>query len=250
MYRTGKQHDELVAFHRALTELVRVYQFRDRDRICCYDVSVTQCYALEALVLRGPVTLNDLAAELYLDKSTASRVADGLERKGYAKRGPHPESRRSVLLRATEAGVELHGRIERDLLAQEAELLAEFPADVRRSMTHLLESLARATCARVEASGGVCCTIQPLTLSATGRARMSRRVAGSTPGHVAESTPGRASESTVERATESTPRRASQSTVERATESASRHVSESTSGRVTESTSRRVTESTPEQPRS
>jgi len=45
----------------ALSDLVRVYQFRDRDRICCYDVSVTQCYALEALARRSAMTLNDLA---------------------------------------------------------------------------------------------------------------------------------------------------------------------------------------------
>src|SRR3954453_4554187 len=79
----------------ALSELVRVYQFRDRDRICCYDVSVTQCYALEALVRRGGMTLNDLAAQLYLDKSTASRVVDALERKEYVTRLPHPEDRRA-----------------------------------------------------------------------------------------------------------------------------------------------------------
>jgi MarR family 2-MHQ and catechol resistance regulon transcriptional repressor len=42
-----------------------------------------QCHALEALVAKGPVTLNQLAAELYLDKSTASRVVATLERKGY-----------------------------------------------------------------------------------------------------------------------------------------------------------------------
>ena len=30
--------------HAALSELVRVYQFRDRDRICCHDISVTQCW--------------------------------------------------------------------------------------------------------------------------------------------------------------------------------------------------------------
>ena len=59
----------------ALAALVRVYQFRDRDRICCHDVSVTQCYAMEALLKIGPCSLNALAAELYLDKSTASRVA-------------------------------------------------------------------------------------------------------------------------------------------------------------------------------
>ena len=39
----------------AVVDLVRVYQFRDRDRICCHDISVTQCHALEALVEHGPM---------------------------------------------------------------------------------------------------------------------------------------------------------------------------------------------------
>jgi DNA-binding MarR family transcriptional regulator len=159
---TDTAHDAL-AFHRALTELVRVYQFRDRDRICCYDVSVTQCYALEALVLRGPLTLNDLAADLYLDKSTASRVVDGLEKKGYAARLANPESRRSVLLAATDSGRDLHARIETDIVASEEQLLSEFTPDVRKSMTRLIERLARTAASRIDTSGGTCCTVEPLT---------------------------------------------------------------------------------------
>jgi MarR family transcriptional regulator, 2-MHQ and catechol-resistance regulon repressor len=80
----------------ALSEFVRVYQFRDRDQICCHDVSVTQCYALDALLRRGLATLNELAAELCLDKSTASRVVATLERKGYAARSTHPPSSSSA----------------------------------------------------------------------------------------------------------------------------------------------------------
>jgi MarR family transcriptional regulator, 2-MHQ and catechol-resistance regulon repressor len=156
--------DETAAFHRALSELVRVYQFRDRDRICCHDVSVTQCYALEALVRSGGQTLNELAAELYLAKSTASRVADGLERKGYLVRAPHPTSRRSILLQATAAGAALHARIEQDILAEEADLLADFDPEVRRGMTRLLESLAAAASSRVERGSGTCCSIEPVTL--------------------------------------------------------------------------------------
>ena len=34
----------------ALSELIRVIQFRDRDRACCYDISVSQCYALKRVV--------------------------------------------------------------------------------------------------------------------------------------------------------------------------------------------------------
>jgi len=141
----------------ALSELVRVYQFRDRDRICCYDVSVTQCYALETLVRRGGMTLNDLAAQLYLDKSTASRVVDALERKGYMTRLPHPEDRRAVLLEATAAGRALEGKIRDSILAEERELLAGFAPEVRRSMTQLLRRLARATAMRGGGEAGSCC---------------------------------------------------------------------------------------------
>ena len=141
----------------ALSELVRVYQFRDRDRICCYDVSVTQCYALEALVRRGGMTLNDLAAQLYLDKSTASRVVDALERKGYVTRLTHPEDRRAVLLDATPAGRALEGKIRDSILAEEREMLAGFAPDVRQAMAQLLRRLARATAARTGGGATSCC---------------------------------------------------------------------------------------------
>src|SRR6185436_17114243 len=94
----GRLEADAAALHEALCELVRVYQFRDRDRICCHDISVTQCYALEALLRRGPSGLNELAAELYLDKSTASRVVGALERKRYVSRAPHPEDGRAIVL--------------------------------------------------------------------------------------------------------------------------------------------------------
>src|SRR6476646_7457918 len=69
---------DALALHEAVADLVRVYQFRDRDRICCHDVSVTQCYALETLVEHGPLRLSALAERLFLDKSTTSRVVSTL----------------------------------------------------------------------------------------------------------------------------------------------------------------------------
>src|ERR1044071_6676628 len=147
------------ALYDALSDLIRVYQFRDRDRICCHDVSVTQCYGLEALVRRGAMTLNDLAAHLYLDKSTASRVVDALARKGYVARAPHPQDGRAVLLELTPAGRGLHGRIEREIVAEERALLAGFDPEIRQAMTQLVARLARAAAARVETGGGSCCRI-------------------------------------------------------------------------------------------
>jgi MarR family transcriptional regulator, 2-MHQ and catechol-resistance regulon repressor len=147
------------SFYEALSELLRIYQFRDRDRICCYDVSVTQCYALEALVRLGPLGGNELAAALYLDKSTASRVVDALERKGYVVRERQPGDGRAVRLEITESGRTLHDRIVVDILAEEQALLSEFEPEIRRALTALLQRLARAAGARVEAGGGSCCRI-------------------------------------------------------------------------------------------
>lgn len=149
-------------FYDALSDLIRFYQFRDRDRICCHDISVSQCYALEALVRRDPLTLNDLAAFLYLDKSTASRVVDSLERKGYVARAPHPEDGRSVLLSSTARGRELYARIERDIVAEERGLLADFDPETRSAIIRLFGRIVRTASARMDTAGASCCrTAEP-----------------------------------------------------------------------------------------
>jgi MarR family 2-MHQ and catechol resistance regulon transcriptional repressor len=151
--------DHAQALHDALSELVRVYQFRDRDRICCHDVSVTQCYAIDALVRRGPSTLNDLARELYLDKSTASRVVATLVRKGYVSRATHPDDRRAVVLTVTAPGRRLHDRIRGDLIGEARDLLQDFEPSVREGAARLILRLARAAAARSGVgSDAACCT--------------------------------------------------------------------------------------------
>lgn len=143
------------ALHRTVSELLRVFQFRDRDRICCHDVSVTQCYALGTLVERGELTLNELASELYLDKSTASRVVDALVAKGYVTRQPHPQDRRAVRLAVTPAGSELYQAIDSELLAEMQALVAGFEPPVRQAMNRLLSQFLRAAGPRFLRDG--CC---------------------------------------------------------------------------------------------
>jgi DNA-binding MarR family transcriptional regulator len=145
------------ALHAALSELVRVYQFRDRDRICCHDISVTQCYALEALLRRGPSGLKELAAELFLDKSTASRVVAALERKGYVSRSTHPGDGRAVVLEVTATGRRLYNRIRADLVAEARGLVEDFEPEVRDAAARLILRLARAAAARAGAGAVACC---------------------------------------------------------------------------------------------
>jgi MarR family transcriptional regulator, 2-MHQ and catechol-resistance regulon repressor len=148
---------DAAALHEALSELVRVYQFRDRDRICCHDISVTQCYALEALLRRGPSGLNELAAELYLDKSTASRVIAALERKRYVSRASHPDDGRAIVLTVTAAGKRLCDRIRTDLVAEAKQLLVDFEPEVREGAARLIFRLARAAAVRSGIGPGAGC---------------------------------------------------------------------------------------------
>lgn len=136
------------ALHVALSHLVRLYQFRDRDRICCYDISVTQCYALEALVECGPSRSQALAEALMLDKSTTTRVVDALVRKGYVERLSDPEDARAVSLRVTRTGRKLYEKINDELIAQQAELLRDLDPQVRAGATQIIQRLAKAAQSR------------------------------------------------------------------------------------------------------
>jgi DNA-binding MarR family transcriptional regulator len=140
--------------HEALSELLRVYQFRDRTSICCHGISVTQCYALEAVIEKGALTMNKLAAMLWLDKSTASRVVDGLEEAGHVRRAPNPADGRSLLIEATAGGRALHGRIVRGLIEEEKALLSDFDPQVRRGVARVIARLAAAAADRARRGKG------------------------------------------------------------------------------------------------
>jgi DNA-binding MarR family transcriptional regulator len=131
-----------------MTELLRVYQYRDRDRAGYHDFTITQCYVLEILIRTGPLTLNELAGEMRLDKSTLSRVVAGLESKQAVKRTANPADGRSILLEATSSGRRRYQRIEAELIAENAGVLSGFTPAARRQLLVLIEALTRAARAR------------------------------------------------------------------------------------------------------
>jgi MarR family transcriptional regulator, 2-MHQ and catechol-resistance regulon repressor len=139
---------EAAELQAAVADLVRVYQFRDRDRICCHDISVTQCYALETLVEHGPLRLRALAERLFLDKSTTSRVVAALVKKRYVEQGADTQDGRAIALSATRKGRNLCARITGDLVDQQKQLLQELDPDVRSGVVRVLRRLARAADAR------------------------------------------------------------------------------------------------------
>jgi DNA-binding MarR family transcriptional regulator len=152
---------DAAALQQAVADLVRVYQFRDRDRICCHDVSVTQCYALETLVEHGPMRLRALAERLFLDKSTTSRVVNTLARKGYVEQRADATDGRATVITPTRQGQRLCARISSDLVEQQKQLLEELTPEVRAGVVQAIERLARAADARFRSgvTGGSCCAV-------------------------------------------------------------------------------------------
>ena len=98
-----------------------------------------------------------MAERLYLDKSTASRVVSGLERKGYSTRTADPNDRRALRLAATTEGAALCRCIEDELIAEERRLLADFDPEVRQAMANLLSRLAAAATQRIGCGSETCC---------------------------------------------------------------------------------------------
>ena len=161
---------DALALHEAVADLVRVYQFRDRDRICCHDVSVTQCYALETIVEHGPLRLRALAERLFLDKSTTSRVVSTLVRKGYVVQRADAKDGRATTLSATRQGQRLCARITDDLVDQQRQLLQDLDPEVRAGVVQVLRRLAHAADARFRSgvandAGVTCCAAGNLALS-------------------------------------------------------------------------------------
>jgi DNA-binding MarR family transcriptional regulator len=130
--------------HKAVKGLVQKYQFRDRNDICCYGISVSQCYTLESLEEHGMLTMQALADHLQLAISTVTRVVDQLVDKGLAERQNAPWDRRVCQVRLTDVGAQLLSTIQAGLLCREEAILQRIPEAARDHVIWAVEELSRA----------------------------------------------------------------------------------------------------------
>ncbi len=152
--RAEELREDALALQEALTDLVRAYQFRDRDAICCYDVSLVQSQALERLARRGAMTLTEFAAALFLERSSASRLVDALERKGYVTRRPDEHDGRYIRIDLTKTGRALARKLEDDLVAERSTMLAELSETDRTLVLRAMRKLAGVAAAGIGTDGG------------------------------------------------------------------------------------------------
>lgn len=65
-----------------------------------------------------PLAMKELGKRMHCDPSFVTLVADMLEKRGLARREPHPADRRIKNLVLTQAGLDLKDRIEEELIAR------------------------------------------------------------------------------------------------------------------------------------
>ena len=112
------------------------------------DLRLTQAEAhvLAYLARHSPSSINDLHHHFGHKRSTLTSLLDRLEGRGWLERGPHPTSRRMVMVQLTGAGRQVADRVNTALHALEARLFARARSEdvsaFRRVIQTLEEELA------------------------------------------------------------------------------------------------------------
>lgn len=113
------------------------------DAVMAPDMSASEARALIELVSARGIAQGELASLLGLDKSTVSRLAAGLERKGWIRRGRDEDNQRYVRLYLTPAGREVGSRLWRAWHSRQERILARLSADERAGLAAGLGGLVR-----------------------------------------------------------------------------------------------------------
>jgi DNA-binding MarR family transcriptional regulator len=106
-------------------------------------VSASEARALIELVSARGIAQGELAGLLGLDKSTVSRLAAGLERKGWIRRGRDEDNQRYVRLYLTPEGGEVAHRVWHAWQSRQARILDTLSADERAGLMAGLGGLVR-----------------------------------------------------------------------------------------------------------
>jgi DNA-binding MarR family transcriptional regulator len=106
-------------------------------------LSGSEARALIELVTARGIAQGELASLLGLEKSTVSRLAAGLERKGWVRRGRDEENQRYVRLYLTAEGRVVATRVWDAWHSRQARILGALSADERAGLAAGLRGLVR-----------------------------------------------------------------------------------------------------------
>jgi DNA-binding MarR family transcriptional regulator len=103
---------EAARLHELLMDVVRAAGLLQPDQaVAGHPVSLSQAFALHELHTDTPLSQRELGERLRLEKSSVSRLAAEMERKGLLVRERDPDNHRQYRLRLTDEGRAVHVRM-------------------------------------------------------------------------------------------------------------------------------------------
>lgn len=114
-----------------------------------FDLSPASGLALSILAdSETPVSPNEIADRLIISRASVTSLLDSLEKRGYARRGPHPSDRRKIWVEPTDRGLQIaedfriivhqHQKIWLDVLSKKEQ--EQFIDMLQRIQSALVES--------------------------------------------------------------------------------------------------------------
>ena len=144
--KTNKQLEKNAKdLHGILVQLVKIYQFRDRNKIQerYHRLSVAQYYIIAMIVENGPVGIIDLSKKLFVDKSTISRVVDLLIEKDYINKETSLTDSRAIILNVTDKGRMVYQKIERIGIDDMMKMLERIDPKASRTTIKIITALVK-----------------------------------------------------------------------------------------------------------
>ena len=109
-----------------------------------FDLSLSEMFALLALSAEAPLSQQDLAEQLHLEKSTVSRLVGHLERRGWVRRVRDLHDTRMFRLQLSETVHAQASRLAKSLAERHERLLAALKPDEQEALAYGLSALIRA----------------------------------------------------------------------------------------------------------
>jgi DNA-binding MarR family transcriptional regulator len=128
-----------------LIALIRAFGLHRPDQTPCGEpIAVAEAHALMELAHGVPLSQNDLAARLQLEKSTVSRLVGILERRGWIARGRSAQDGRARELRLTGTGRQMAAGLAEARRAKFARVFDAIPEAERAVVLESLQILVEA----------------------------------------------------------------------------------------------------------
>jgi len=131
-------------FHSEMIDLIKKYQFRDRNEMASCGMSVSQCYIMETLNRFGPLTMQQLADKMHLSISTMTRVIEPLVVQKFISRESDSNDQRVRIVQLTKSGNEMFFNSWQSIMESEKTILASFSEEHREMLVEFLQKLNKA----------------------------------------------------------------------------------------------------------